>query len=875
MAHYAFLAASSQQPAASSYSPTTMTPAFGQWLKERRKTLGLTQEELAGRIACAAETLRKFEAGTRYPSGQVAQILADYFSIPDDERDAFVSFARGQQPAGSRRKAESSSALSPQSFALGEHPWRELRHALTNLPAPVTTLIGREREAEQIRGLLLRASVRLLTLTGSPGIGKTRLAQEVSAQLLGHFDDGVFFVPLAPIADPGLVVGAIARTLGVEETKRQSILDALAESLGGKRVLLVLDNFEHVLDAGPPVAQLLADCPWLKVLITSREALHLYGERQYPVPPLEAPSSRSKVPGHSEQLGTLDLELGAVPSVVLFVERAQAVKPDFALGEESAGSVAGICVHLGGLPLAIELAAARTDFLTPQAMLPMLESSLQLQLLSGGARDLPPRQQTLRGAIEWSYNLLDERDCKLFRRLGVFRGGCTPVAAEAVCNPKGDIAGGAARGLESLVNKSLVQPNGEVPEDEPLYIMLEAVREYALEKLEECGETEALKRLHAEFYLALVEAAGQEMGGAHPEVGYDRVEAVRDNLRAALRWARERKEAAMALRMAAVLYAFWYQRGFISEGRAELEAVLAISEGIDSADRAKVLYGIGRLADVQNDYASARTFFLQSLETARKLEDSEASGRAVADALGGLGVVADHLGDQALARQYAEERLAASRALGYGPGILAALTNLGGVALDEGNYELARYYYQEVLELSRKRGDRGKEGSALVNLGLVAAAQGNYEAARALLEEALAIWEERENRLGKAVTLHNLGDVARGEGNNNQALEYYRDAIRLYLELGNKSPVIGVLAGVAGVWRDEGHAERSARLLSAVANLGSMLKYTLLPADQVEYERSLGSVRDALGPERFEAASAKGRAMSLEEAVAYTFNREP
>jgi predicted ATPase/class 3 adenylate cyclase len=468
-------------------------------------------------------------------------------------------------------------------------PLRTLETYRNNLPLQPTPLVGREKEVAQVCDLLRSDETRLLTLTGPGGIGKTRLALQAAADLLDDFSDGTFFVPLATLTEAELFLPAVAETLGVKEIGEQPLDESLKDYLSERRLLLVLDNFEQVLEAAPAVTELLAGAPGLKVLATSRAPLGLYGEHEFPVPPLSMPDLKRPPP--LERLTQYE-------AVGLFVERAQAVKPDFKVTNDSAPAVAEICVRLDGLPLAIELAAARIKMLPPKAMLQRLGS--RLKLLTGGARDLPERQRTLRATIEWSHALLDEGEQLLFARLAVFSGGRTLEAIEAICDTKGDLPVEAFEGVSSLLDKSLLRQE-ESPEGEPRFVMLETIHEFAREKLQESEEGEEIKTLHAHYFLALAEEAYPELKGANQLDWLGKLETEHDNMRAALSWALERKEAEVALRLGGALWWFWSVRGYHSEGRRWLEAVLAIDGRGSPEVQAMARAGAGALALEQGD----------------------------------------------------------------------------------------------------------------------------------------------------------------------------------------------------------------------------------------------------------------------------------
>ncbi|HEY0070269.1 MAG TPA: helix-turn-helix domain-containing protein, partial [Chloroflexia bacterium] len=493
---------------------------FGHWLRERRKALDLTQEKFADRVGCAMSTIEKIERGLRRPSEQVAERLAEVLGLPEDERSTFLRWARGTLDVGPSSLPVATAVKQTESALPVSGP---PSYSGQTLPASVTSFVGREREVSEARSLLWRADVRLLTLTGPPGIGKTRLGLTVASSLGGEFEHGVWFVPLAPLYDPALVTATIAKTLGLKEAPDQDVDEVLRSYLRNKQLLLVLDNFEQVVEAAPSISALLAAAPRVKVLVTSRAVLHLYGEHEYAVPPLSLPDLKSNI--------SVD-EISDYAAVALFVQRAQASRPDFALDPDNAQAVAEICVRLDGLPLAIELAAARIKIYSPGAMLERLGH--RLSLLVGGPLDRTPRQRTLRGAIEWSYSLLDESEKTLFRRMSVFVGGATPEAAEAICSPGTGMEDSTTQVLESLCDRSLFN-YGQV-QGEPRFTMLETIREYGSEQLQESGEAETTRGHHALYFMTLAQQAERELRGPGQGAWLQKLETEHDNLRAALSW---------------------------------------------------------------------------------------------------------------------------------------------------------------------------------------------------------------------------------------------------------------------------------------------------------------------------------------------------
>ncbi len=729
-----------------------------------------------------------------------------------------------------------------------------------NLPVQPTPFIGREKEVEAVSALLRREAVRLVTLTGPGGTGKTRLAVQVGGQLLLDFRHGVFFVALASITDPALVATTVAQTLGIMEGANRPIIEAIKAYLRDRHILLILDNFEQIVDASPVVSEIMSGAAGLKVLVTSREILHLRGEHEFPVPPLSMPDTRHLPPAET---------LAGYEAVRLFVDRAAALRPDFQVTDENASAVAEICSSLDGLPLAIELAAARIKLLSPDAMLSRLQThgvgagAGRLKLLVGGHRDLPARQQTLRNTIGWSYDLLNEGERMLFRRLSVFAGGRSLEAIEAVCNADGALPLDTLEGAASLVDKSLLQQRPG-PGGEDRFLMLETIQEYAREKLEESGEADRLQEQHATYFLEMAEKAEPELRGPKQAEWLERLEAEHDNLRAALRWAIDNGHIETALRMGAALVEFWKAHGHLTGGRAWLEAALDKSHEPTQA-RAKALMSAGNLASAQGDYARASSVLRESLELFRQLGDKV----RIAATLKNLGNDARLQGNYEASYAYLQEGLEIARELGNRQETGAMLGDIGIVAQSMGDQEAARAFYEESLQIRRELKDRRGIAMMLVNLGELARADGDYDTAQALYEEGLAIARELGDKWGVGMVLHNLGHVAYHRHQYGQAFDLFTQSMSIFYEMRNKRDIAYCLAALGGVYAAQRQPERAAVLFSAAQNLSNTISSHLDPADLIEYQRNLATARSQLSIEGWERAWRQGQRMTLDEAVAY------
>lgn len=857
--------------------------SFGAYLRQRRKLFGYTQDELAEIAGCSKALVRKIEAGERRPSRQIAELLMEGLEVPAEEQADFMRLARGEaaihaaatvptrmppqmpvpRPAAMPASAPPAAPTfpgAPASMEAGEQfdvaslatppvthasarPVREPAETrpASGLPVQLTTLIGREEEIGSIGSRLLDEDVRLLTLLGPPGIGKTRLAIEVASEMQDHFRDGVYFVGLAPINDAGLVTATIAQSLGLREVGGQTFATLLANYLRDKEALLLLDTFEQVIEAAPQVVELLTACPTLKVLVTSREALHVRGERQFPVQPLEMPPTGSRLPAS---------ELMTYPAVQLFMERAQAVKPQFELTGENAAAVASICARLDGLPLALELAAARIKLFPAHEIAARLDRSLPL--LTGGARDLPARQQTLRGAIQWSYDLLDEEEKELFARLGVFVGGCDLNAVEALFQGPEDHDGHEVADLltqvESLLDKNLIQQvkwrAGQ--SQEPRFSMLETMRQYALERLAERGQEARARAGMARYYLRLVEAAEPELKGAGQAAWLNRLEVEHDNLRVALSWFAERGDAQRGLQMSGMLWRFWYVRGYFTEGRRWLAQFLSMPGAeTRNAARARALNGAGNLAYNQADYttghalheesmsiskelgdrlsyaaslnnigiilrrrgeyARARLMFEEAIETNREINNPHWQ----AINLNNLGNVLFDQGDYASARAYQEESLGIFTALEDEWGIAMSTNDLGRIVFDQGDYATANVLYERSLALQRKMGDRRGIASSLLSLGLVAHHRSDYARARELYDLALAEFRDLGDRRGISEALHNIGKTVNRLGDYATARTLFEESLQIRKELADKREISESHNNLGIVYLAQGELEQA------------------------------------------------------------------
>ena len=675
--------------------------SFGDLLRKLRLETGHSQETLAERAGLSARGISDLERGVnRSPQRETVLRLAEALGLAEDARAGFEAAAR---------KSKGGSAKTP---APG--------HASTP-PVPLTALVGRDRDVISLTAILRDPTMRLVTLTGPGGVGKTRLALAVVSELDQMFPDGVIFVPLASLTDASLVFSTVAQSIGMRAEGSRSLAEELAVQLRSIRMLLVLDNFEHLLQAAPALAALLEACSRLTVLATSRARLRVRGEREFPVEPLTLPNP--------QRLPAADV-LAQVPAVALFVERVLEQRPRFTLSDSNAPTVAEICVRLDGLPLALELAAAQSRMFSERALLARLDR--RLAVLTDGPRDLPARQQTMRATVAWSYDVLDPGEQTLFRRMAVFAGGFTMEAVEAFFAGNGGLDGVLFETLRALADKSLLRQS-EADNGEARFDMLETMREYGLDLLAGSGELEECRRSHAQYCLDLAEQAEKFLRGAEQRIWLARLEIEHDNLRAALRWSIvDNADPALGLRLACALGRFWLMYGYYREGRSWLEQALARSTDVEAGMEAKTLTMVGHLAYWLGDLDQAQTVYERALLLRRNEGDPRQIGMAI--------------------------------------------SHVGNVAFERQDYERAQALYEQSVRLAEQSGDVQGEALALNNLGVIAQIRGDLDQALAAFERCHLIWQEQGDTWSVAVLLNSIGDVASGLGETRRARDCYRKA---------------------------------------------------------------------------------------------------
>jgi predicted ATPase/serine/threonine protein kinase len=762
------------------------------------------------------------------------------------------------RPSASEVHAELTTLAAALSEPVTLDPWAGRRglERHHNLPPQRTPLIGRTSELAIVQGMLVDPGIRLLTLTGAGGTGKTRLAVQVAADLADLFDGGISFVNLAPIADPWLVASAVALAVGVRESGDRPLPTAIADHLRSRGpTLLLMDNFEQVSEAAALVRDLLDACPALKVLVTSRLVLHIYGEQEFPVPPLPLPALDAV---------SAPATLMECASIALFVQRAAAGRPDFTLTSKNAEAVVDICRRLDGLPLAIELAAARVKILPPAELLARIER--RLELLTGGARDLPERQQTLRGAIKWSYDLLTPPEQTLFRRLSVFAGGCTLEGVEAVCNTGEDLGVEVLDGVASLVDNSLLVQR--VSDDaEPRFIMLETFREYGRERLLDSGEIAATGRAHAAYMLVLAEEGTLEMNPSERDGWLRGCDAEHDNFRGAIHYLITTGNAEWALRLGGALFRFWEQRDHLTEGRETLARVLAMP-GADTPTRARAraLYGATVLADIQGELSTAERLSHEACAIYRQFDDTG----GIAATMTAMAWQAQRQGRHREATTLFSETVSLWQELGESTAVDMARSNVANAAKAEGNFDLARSLLDDVAEACHQRGDVRGVASALNGLGDVAAAQGDHDAARRYHHHSLVRYRQIDDQWGIARVLSDLASIdlqARDYAAANASL---KEALHAFRALGHQRGVARELESLSWCAGCEARDEDAVVLASAAAAIRQKIG---TPAKQIERERidrTLAAARLRVSADAYASAWREGRTATLDRVLEIT-----
>jgi predicted ATPase/DNA-binding XRE family transcriptional regulator len=782
---------------------------FGARLRRLREAAGLTQDELATRAGLTAKGISDLERGARRrPYPHTVRVLAEALQLSDHERAGLIEAVPRRDPSIDPAGTAADPARSASRAASGT---REIASASA---APLTPLIGREHDLEKLLDILDRGEVRLVTLTGVGGTGKTRLAVEAARRAVGSFRDGAVFVALAPVRDPALVAAMIATTLGLQD-RATSASEVVRAHLHDKHLLLVLDNVEHLLGAAPQVADLVQTCPQLTVLSTSRAPMRLRGEQELPVPPLPLPADAPPTVA----------DLTDRPSARLFVERAQAASPAFAVTPDNVASIAAICRRVAGLPLALELAAVGTRFLDPAALLARLDRALS----AGTVRDLPARQQTMVATLDWSHQLLSVAEAVLFRRLSVFTGDFTLEAAEAVGTARDDDRP-EARGdvfvtLGRLVEQSLVLFDTQ-QDGTGRYRMLEPVRDYALSKLDASGETGPIRCAHAGYYTRLGEVAGSELRGPDQAVWLQRLDRDHEELRAVLLWATTTPGADdLGIRLALALRRYWSVRGRLNEGRRWLQAALDACPAPTPALRAEALEAIAALALEQGDHTVADTHLAESLELRTQTGDDT--------------------------------------------GIATALRGLAETALWQGDHERAALLSEQSITVLRTAGDTSGLAEALNIAGLVEIQRANYQRALALLTEGLAAARRNGDTWLIAVHLDNLGWAHLGPGNDTAAHHAFADSLTLCTTLTENWFAADCLDGLARLAAKTGDHTRAVRLWAAAERLCTTIGATTKPLDDTAYQRGLAQARDHLRTTAFHQAWVDGQTMDADQARRY------
>src|SRR6266498_883955 len=774
--------------------------SFGYWLRLKRKALDLTREELAERVGYSAATIRKIEDEERHPSAQIVERLAEIFNISPNERKEFLEFARGDWKSAPHEIVE-------------EIPWHASnKSARSNLPATVTSLVGREKEIADVREYLLKTDIRLVTLMGPPGIGKTRLSLETARACWFDFPDGIFFVALAPLDDPSLILRAIIQALGYIEAANMSAEKQLVGGIGDKQMLIVLDNCEHLIeDVASLTSELLSTCPRLKILATSRESLRIPGEWLYPVPAFDVPGESSAV----------DMEIIAnFPALTLFAERARAVRPDFVLDAENIKTVFAICAHLDGLPLVIELIAARMRLMSPESLLARLND--QFILTADGMRPASARQKTLNNAINWSYNLLSTEEQKLFAYLSIFLGGFTLEAAESIFSQT-VTEKSISTLITSLVDKSLLQRSSDrQARGEPHYTMLVTVQEFARDRLRKMGEEPEIHNAHLAYFLDLAGWADKELRGPNQLEWLNRLNVMQNNLRTALDWAIETGQTEAALQLVRKLHWFWFVRGSHAEGRQWLQRVLEMPDTpLYHGAQAHALTQLAHHTYIQIRPSHAKPYAEQGLLIARAHQDEHNTARALAM----LGLTLINEENFVAAQSALEESQALFRKVHDEWGYAHAVFCLGWGAFSQEDWLVSLALMERALTVFSQSGDQYFKSATLRYIGTIQIKQGNSLQGQAALQESLIFAQQLDSKFEIANTLWRMGEVAQAEGNLVYAVHVYWVSRNVFESI--------------GAWQQE---------------------------VDTRFENRLTACRAALGESAFAEAVEQGQAMTMEQA---------
>lgn len=800
--------------------------SFGQWLKTQRQRYQITQATLGSYVGCAGETIRKIEANRTRPSAHMVERILQTLEVPESEHVMLSQWARtGKRPS--------------------------------TLPTPLTELLGRKDEMEEVSQLLHQPQIRLLTLTGPPGVGKTRLALAVATALERQLPYGVTYIPLVAVQQSTMVLSTIAYRLGVPETGQGSLFDRVTEQLQIYPRLLVLDNLEHLLNAIPMVSRLLESAPEVRILVTSRIVLQISGEHVYVVPPLPVSVSNGT--------GTLE-EVAAIPAIQLFLQRVQARQPDCTLTSETAPLITTICQQLDGLPLAIELAAGRAQIASLSQIVQQLDT--RLGLLINGTHGSSQHHQTLRTTLEWSYNLLPPLAQIVFRQLGIFVGGGTLKAITAICTIKQNIVGAANTDqatlidiLSTLIDHSLLQRTSDDNDDVPRYQMLETVREFAMDQLKVCDEYPETQALYSTYYLNLAETASPQLRGVQQQTWLHRLKQENPNLMSALQTAIDQHNTMTALRFGGALWRFWYLQSTITEAAKWLEDIINQSEGFVSPAHAQALDGAGWFAFLRGNYDQTHIYYTDCLTMAQSLNDQELVGRTLCN----LGTVTGYQGQYDQAQTYFEQSIALfdqmNRQTTY------VRSSLAGLMCDQGCFERAEELLQEALTIAHDMEDQHAIGLLLNNLSYVYAQRGEYQQAIATSDKSLHYRRQSGYRYGIASSIGIRGRIALLQGDLAYALTQLREALQMFRTMGALLACVECIEAVAEALGRQGQLLQAAQLWGAATHMREEIQSPLVPNERNHLQAIQIQLQAASDPEKWQTAWDSGRRLTLKQAV--------